>query len=174
MKRPPYLGLAIVAGIILLISVVTFRRHLPYTGTPLMPKEPPAIVLAIEEARFVGLNNNKKAWSLNADKVEIARDRTTTTLTRITDGQIYIGSKVAATVTAGKAVYSTRFKDLQLSHGVIVKGNENQKVSAQGAVWNSATSTLRSKGQVNFENRRSRISGDELTVDLKKKEMTMT
>lgn len=174
MRRPSYLGLVLVAGAILTLSIIAFRRYLPYTGVPLAPREPPAVVLAMENAYFVGLNHQRKAWSLKAKKVEIGRDRSTTTLTSISDGRIFQNGKVALVVRAGQAVYSSREGDLLLADGVTVEGMDDQKVSAEGAYWNSETATLRSKGRVKFENKWSKATSDDVVVDLKKKEMTMS
>jgi len=66
MRRPSTLTIAIAAGALLLLSVIVFRRYLPYTGMNLAPKQPPAVVMAIENAYLVGLGRSGKLWSIRA------------------------------------------------------------------------------------------------------------
>ena len=164
---------AIAAGVILLLSVVAFKRYLPYVGDRLTLKEPPAVVLAMEDVYLVGMSKKEKLWSLNAKKVEVSRDRSIATLTHITDGKIFDEGEVALKVKAGGAVYDDRREDLELSRGVAIEGREGDKVAAEGVSWNSSTSVLRSAGPVRFERASTKVAADDLEVDLKKKEMTM-
>lgn len=173
MRKPPYLGLAIAAGIILLISIVALRRYMPYVGSTLAPKTPPAIVLEMRNAYFVGLNHRKKAWSVRAEKVQIERDRIITTLTGVTDGRIFDQGKVALQMEAGRARYNSVIGDLTMDRGIRLSGSDRQKLTAEGANWNSATSTLRSHGVVRYESPWGRASTKELLVDMRTKEMTM-
>ena len=164
---------AIAAGVILLVSVMAFKRHLPYVGDRFNLKHPPAVVLAMEDTYLVGMDGKQKLWSLKARKVEISRDRSIATLTRITDGKIFDEGKVALKMTAGRAVYDDRREDLALSRGVAIEGREGDKVAAESVNWNSSTSVLRSTGPVRFERTWTKVAADDLEVDLKKKEMTM-
>ena len=168
------MGLAIAAGVILLLSVVVFKRYLPYVGDRLEVKEPPAIVLTMEDAYLVGLGKKEKRWSLRARKVEIGRNRSVTTLTDIFDGKIFDEGEVALNVTAGKVVYDERRDGLELSGGVSVEGLEGEKVTAEGARWDGSTSLLHGRGRVRLEGKWGDASGDDLVVDVKQKEMTMT
>ena len=171
--RPRYLGLAIAAGLILLVSVAVFKRYLPYTGRSLMPKEPPAVVLAMENVHLVGLSKTKKLWTANAKKVEIGRNKSITTVTDITDGEIFDQEEVALRVQAGRARYNSRGSILEMSDGILVTGNEGQRVSATSAVWDAARSKLESKGNVALEISGVKASTDKLLVDLETKEVSM-
>ena len=168
------MGLAIVAGAILLLSVVVFKRYLPYVGDRFQVKEQPAIVLAMEDAYLVGLGKKEKRWSLRARRVEIGRNRSVVTLTDIFDGNIFDDGEVALEVSAGKAVYDERRDDLQLSGGVSVEGRNGEKVTAKGARWDGSTSLLHGRGRARLEGEWGDASGDGLVVDVKQKEMTMT
>ena len=173
MKKPTYLLLILGAAAVLLLSVFAFRRYLPYTGTSLTPKEPPSIVLSMENAYLVGLGNKRKLWSVRAKKVEIGRNRSYTTVKHISDGKIFDGGTTVLKVRAGNAVCDMFHKDLMLTGGIIVEGLDGQKVSGSGAVWNSTTSTLRSMGQVNFRSKLGDLSTDQLEVNVKNKEMNL-
>lgn len=173
MRLPPYLGRAVIAGLILLISVLAFRRYTPYVGGSLAPSQPPAVVLELRNAYFVGLNHKGKLWSLKAASVQIGRDRALTTLIGIKDGKIFESGKVALRMEAGRAVYNSYGGDLVLERGLTLFGGDGQKVTAQGASWNSATSSLRSTGKVRYESPWAKASVDHLLVDTKTKEMTM-
>ncbi|OFX17569.1 MAG: LPS export ABC transporter periplasmic protein LptC [Armatimonadetes bacterium RBG_16_58_9] len=174
MRGPPYISLAIAAGIILLVSVVAFKRYLPYVGNRIGPIEPAAIVQAMEDVRLVGLGETGKRWSLRAGKVEIARNRSVTTLTGISEGSIFDQGKVALTVDAGKAVYDQRSDELALSGGITVEGRKGERVSAEGAKWDGRTSKLVGQGRVEVSGKWGSAQGSDLVVDARQKEITMT
>lgn len=173
MRRPPFLGWAILAGCILLLSLLAFRRYLPYVGSSLAPKQPPSVVLEMHNAYFVGLNRKGKVWSIRAKKVEIGQNRYLTTLTDISDGRIFNSGKPALKMTAGRAMYNGMVGDLALDNGICVTGPNGQQVTATGADWNSATSTLRSRGKVQYASSFGKASTDSVLVDMRSKEITM-
>jgi len=174
MRLPPYLGRAVVAGLILLVSILVFRRYLPYVGSSLAPAQPPSVVLEMRNAYFVGLNHGAKLWSLKAKKVQIGQNRYLTTLTRITDGKIFDAGKPVLEVEAGRAVYNSLAGSLAMDEGIAIMGANGQKLSASGADWNSAASLLRSTGKVQYEAPWGKASTDNMTVDMRTKQMTMT
>lgn len=154
-------------------SIYTLRRHLPYAGINLSPKQPPAVVLSMDDAYFVGLGSEGKTWSAKAKKVEIGQNRSLTRLTGIHDGKILQSGKPVFAVKAGAAIYDTYTKDLQLAGGVLINGLDGQTISAQGAIWNSATQSLRSTGEVEFRQRSNKIRTDQMRVNLRNREMEM-
>jgi hypothetical protein len=172
MRRRQYLILG-AAGAALLLSVFVFKRHLPYTGMPALPKQPPAVVMTMENAYLVGLGRGGKLWSLRANKVEVAQNRTTTILTGITHGNVYSGKAVAFSVQAGKAAYDSSCKSLVLSGGMCVQGR-GQKVVLDGAVWNPSTATLSSTGPVVYQSAWGRLTANRLELNAKSKEVTFT
>ena len=173
MRLPPYLGRALVAGLICLISILVFRRYLPYVGSTLEPSQPPSVVLEMRNARFVGLNHKGKIWSLKAKKVEIGQNRYMTTLTGITQGKIFDAGKPALTVEAGKAVYNSLAGSMVMDEGILLTGPDSEKIIAKGADWNSTTSLLRSFGKVRYESPWGEALTDRLLVNTKTRELTM-
>lgn len=173
MRRPSNAILAIAAGVVLLLSIVAFKRYLPYTGRGLLPRQPPPIVLAMEDAHLVGLGRDGKLWSLHAKKIEMSRNRSSTTISGITEGKVYDAGKVALRVEAGSASYDVYQKNLLLSGGVRIEGADGQKITGRGATWNSRTSTLRSLGPVSIETKWSKMTTDKMLVDVRNKEMSM-
>lgn len=57
--------------------------------------------------------------------------------------------------------------------GIKLSGSDGQKLTAQGANWNSVSSTLRSKGQVSYTSPWGTALSKDMLVDMKNKEMTM-
>lgn len=173
MRRPPYVGLALAAGLILLVSLLVFRRYLPYVGSSLAPSQPPSVVLQMRNAYFVGLNRKGKLWSLKAKNVEIGQNRFLTTLTGITQGKIFDAGKPVLQMEAGRAVYNSIVGDMAMDEGIRLIGADGQTLTADGADWNSASSSLRSTGKVLYESEWGKASTDRMLVDMKSKEMTM-
>lgn len=173
MKKHPYLSITLTAAAILLVSVVAFKRYLPYESAHLAPKEPPSVVIAMEDAHLVGMSHGKKAWSINAKDVKITRGRSVTTINKITDGKVYSEGRLALNVTAGSAIYDDISRDLYLNGGITAVGTDGQCVRAASASWNSATSTLRSNEQVKFSNKWSKLKTGKMLVNVKDKQMEM-
>lgn len=74
---------------------------------------------------------------------------------------------------AGRAVYDTFYRDLQLGGGVLIKGKNGQTVSGGGASWNSASATMRSIGQVQYRSGWGTASVGEMAVDLRSRQVVM-
>ena len=146
---------------------------MPYVGSTLAPTQPPSIVLDMRNASFVGLNHRQKVWSIKANRVQIGRDRTSTTLAGISQGKIFDRGKLALQVEAGRAMYNSAAGDLMMDGGIKLSGSDGQVLTAKGASWNSTSSTLRSNGQVNYKSPWASASTKEMLVDMKNKEMTM-
>jgi len=127
----------------------------------------------MEDAYLVGTSNGKKTWSVKAKRVDIAQNRSTTTVTGMSDGKIFDDGKLALKLQAKKAVYDIYGKNLQLSGGIKVDGLNGQTIRSNGAFWNSGSSTLRSIGQVEFQDKWNKIHTKDLLVDVKSKEVSM-
>lgn len=146
---------------------------MPYVGSTLAPPTPPAIVLEMRNTSFVGFNHRKKAWSVKAKSVRIGRDRVLTSLAGITQGKIFDQGKVVLQMEAGRALYNSMAGDLTMDGGIRLSGPDGQKLTAQGANWNSATSTLRSNGRVRYTSPWAKGSTDAVIIDTKSRELTM-
>jgi hypothetical protein len=163
----------VAVGVALLVSVVIFERYLPYRPTPLAPKQPPAVVIAMTDTYLVGLSKGDKLWSVRAKNVEIGQDRLTATIKDINDGKIYRDRKVAFRVKAGSAIYDGWRRDLTLGGGIVVEGTEGQKITTRGAKWTSGDATLRNADPVVFENRWGKFSTKRMEVRVARHEMEM-
>lgn len=173
MNLPKYLGMAIIAAAILLLSVSIFRRYLPYVGESLGPKQPPSVMLSMEDAYLVGMNNRGKTWSVRARSVEVAKNRSSATISGIYDGRIFDKDYPELRIKATRAVYDSMSRHLMLFGGVRIDGREGQSVTADGADWDSISSILKSRGGVRLQTKGSDIRTQSLAVNLKKKELEM-
>lgn len=145
---------------------------MPYVGSTLAPAAPPSIVLEMHNAYFVGLNHNKKTWSVKAKSVQMGQDRVVTTLTGVTQGRIFDRGKVAVQMEAGRALYNSMVGDLRMDGGIKLVA-DGQTLTAPGASWNSASSTLRSNGRVRYESNWAKASTDKVELNAGTKELTM-
>ncbi len=173
MKRRQYAILAAAAAA-LFLSVFLFKRHLPYTGMPALPRKPPVAVMIMENAYLVGLGHKGKLWSVRAHRVEVAQNRTTTTLTGISHGSVFAGKAVAFSLEAGKAVYDSAFGNLILSGGIRVRGRDGQDIASDGALWSSSSAVLVTTGPVVCKNPWGKLTADRLQLNARRKELTLT
>lgn len=157
---------------LLVASVFIFRRHLPYTGVPSIPKSPPAAIMAMDGVSLVGLGREGKLWALRAAHVEVAQNRTTATITRIADGEVFSGKRVSFRVRAGRAVYDTGSGYLALDGGIHIEGPK-QKLAAGGAVWSPVTQLLRSTGPVEYTSEWTKLRAEGLQLDTRNKELSL-
>lgn len=171
MRRRHYLIFATVLTA-LLASVFVFKRYLPYTGLPVMPKRPPTVVMTMENVRLVGLSHGSKLWSLRAGKVEVAQNRTSTILTGINQADVFSKNKVVFSVRAGKAIYDSLYRNLALSGGIIAR-SRGYKVTAEGAVWNPATAILCTTGPVVCRSDWGRLTAKRLELNVRSREISM-
>lgn len=111
-------------------------------------------------------------WSLKAAHVELAQNRTTTTINRISDGKVFSDGKVAFRVRAGKAVYDTGSGYLALDGGIHIRG-QKQALSAGGAVWSPVTQVLRSTGPVEYSSSWTKIRAESLQLNTRSKELSL-
>ncbi|MCE5323672.1 LPS export ABC transporter periplasmic protein LptC [bacterium] len=172
MGRIAHKRIAAITVVILALLAWAFRHYAPYSRQNIV-RQPPAVVLEMEDVSLVGLGHDGKLWSAKAKKVEIGQNRSIAKLREIDSGRIYDGSKVVLKAKAGKAVYNASSRDLALSRGVEILGTDGQRVAGEGFVWNSAASSLRSMGGVSFQTDRCKASVDRLAVDMKSKELKM-
>ncbi len=163
----------IALAVILITTAYIYRGYLPYSRSSILPQNPPEVIMSLENAYLVGVGKKGKVWSAKAKKVEISFDRTTAMFDDINDAKIFDEGKLKLRARAGRAVYNTKTKNVELSDGISLEGNEGQTVKGFGAFWNSKTSELRSSGNVEFRNKWSVCKANSLLVNLKNKEMTL-
>lgn len=173
MKKHTYVLLILISAAIISVSIYTLKRYAAYKSSVFNLQKPPAIVLSMKNVYIVGIGNKGKIWSVKAKNVDIGQNRSRAEIIKLTNGQIYNNNKPILKIKAGKAICDTYRKDLQLSNGIFIEGMDGQKISGEGALWNSASSTLRSIGKVKFQDKIGNINTDNLVVNIKSKEMDM-
>ncbi len=174
MSRVFYKNPLIIVAALLILSVVVYRRDLPYNGGSLGPSLKPEMLLTMENCYLVGSGAHGKTWSLKAKTVEMTQDRSNTTITKITDGRIFAQGKPMLHIDAGKAVYDQYSQDLRIEKGIVIKGDVGQVAKCEGAFWNPRSGLLTTVGRVSYRDSSSRVTAQGLSVDAAKKEMTLT
>ncbi len=103
----------------------------------------------------------------------MAQNRYSVELRNIQDGEVIDKGKTVLKLRAGRADYNLYARDLRLSDGVLVEGNEGQSVKAPGASWNWSTGILRSNGGVTYKSNWGSAGAEALEVDLRNHRMRM-
>ncbi len=174
MLKVSYKNPLVIVAALLVLSVVVYRRDLPYSGGNLGLSLKPEMLLTMENAYLVGSGARGKVWSLRAKSVEMTQDRSNTTITKIADGRIFQQGKPFLHINAGKAVYDQYSQDLRIEKGIVIKGDAGQVAKCAGALWNPKSSLLTTVGRVSYRDSSSRVTAEGLSVDAAKKEMTLT
>lgn len=173
MKRPSHLILLLAAVAILPLGLIALRQHLPYAASGLASRQPPPVVLSMENAYLVGLGRSGKIWSAHAESVEMAQNRYSVELKNIHDGEVIDKGKTVLKLSAGRADYNLYARDLRLSDGVLVEGDDGQSIKALGASWNWSTGILRSNGGVAYKSNWGSANAEALEVNLRNHRMRM-
>jgi LPS export ABC transporter protein LptC len=174
MFKVSYKNPLVIVALLLVLSVVVYRRDLPYGGGSLGPSLKPDMLLTMQNAYLVGSGAHGKLWSLKAKSVEMTQDRSNTTITKITDGRIFQQGKPFLHIDAGRAVYDQYSQDLRIENGILIRGDAGQVAKCKGAFWNPRNSLLTTVGRVSYHDASSRVTAEGLSVDAAKKEMTLT
>lgn len=156
----------------LAFSFFRFRKNLPYRVDSSFSGNP-SILLSLNDVEIIGRANGERVWSFKANRADIAQGRVQTALHGLHDGKIYEDRKVAATVTAGKAVFMPGSGDVEVTEGVKVASSKGFTVTADKVTWSGFYKQLMCPGKVVFSAGGSKLIGQKLFADLKQQSVTM-
>lgn len=156
------------------ISLVVFRRFLPYTGRQIGPGEPPRLEMVAEDARALCISGGTKLWSLRARRVELAQNRSSVTMHDIADGRVYQENKPILKVRAGKLYYDAFSSCLTVSGSVDIRGMKGQRVSTPGLVWNISRGVLCTTGPVRFESSLGKVLAGRLSINVRNSQIELS
>ena len=156
--------------ITLAIMAIALRYALPLENKVMQP-DITGPIIRMNNVHLTGMVNKTKAWSLSANKVELSQNKSTTTITNITNGKIFNAGQPAFNVTAGKAKYDIWTKSLQLSKNIKIVGEDGQVISAD-SIYLTSRGILTNSGKIKINNKFGEISANRLLINIPKRELT--
>jgi LPS export ABC transporter protein LptC len=109
----------------------------------------------IEGLKLVHRKNGSSDWVLTAKRADISEDGNTA---RLTDIAMTLQGK-GVTVYADRGLYNLTDKNLSASGRVVAKGTNYSVTSEDGAEFNGAASSLKTRGDVMMEGRKFNVQG---------------
>lgn len=169
-----YLTPVIALGVIgaLVTTLVYLRKYSPYKVSDTLIKNP-EIILSLQDVDIMGRSDGKKMWSFHADRVEVSRGRYRTEFFSIKDGKLYDDDKVAASVTAGRAIYDSSTGNVEVADGVKIVSIQGYRAEAESATWSGYFRKLRIPGQVKLSSSESMLTGRNLIADIANENMML-
>ncbi|MGQ9456267.1 MAG: LPS export ABC transporter periplasmic protein LptC [Armatimonadota bacterium] len=156
------------------VSLVVFRRYLPYTDRQIAPGELPRLEMVAEDTRVLCISNGTKLWSLCARRVELAQNRSSVTMRDITNGMVYQKDRPILKVRARKLYYDEFSGCLTVSDSVDIRGMQGQRVYTPGLVWNISKGVLCATGHVLFESSLGKILAGRLSINIRNSQIELS
>lgn len=152
-----------VATIVLLVAA--------YVATQFAPPSVEIGTTSIEDGKLVmanpklaGSDNNKRPYSLTADRAIQDADNPTRITLEAIQARLPVDDSNAADIRAGIGVYDADAKTLDLSGKVAVDLNDGMTIRLEDAAIDIETGTLRTDSPVEVDTGRARVTSDSLTV----------
>ncbi len=133
--------------------------------TSRLPEEPESGIILEETRITVPEPEGTLGWSFGAKKIEYDTDRNSASLQAV-EGIKFIEGRPELRVWAGAVKLDFGTGRVDFEGHVTVKSDKGPSFSAAAARWDPDMKSFRAYGNVQYENGASKISGDELEIDL--------
>lgn len=150
------------AGIVLAVAGLAVAIALRYrspAGTGEVPAPAPKADAVLEEIHFSETQNGSRKWDLFAETVEYDNRKGVARLAGVK--MVFPADRKTGhvTVTAKKAEYSDKTRDVRLIDDVVARTDSGMTFSSARAFYDSARSLLTSDDQVQFRDGSMQVKG---------------
>ena len=175
------LAVCLVGGTAVALRLARDRgNHLGFglsTPSPLMGD----IALRFNHVRVVGRRDNKRAWTVNAGRIESTRSRTRLDFAGGVEATLLDNEKPRATVTAPQATFDATARVLVAAGNLVGRvypanrhgAGDDLVIEAGQAIWNVGSHTLTCPGAVHAHLPNLDLRGTDFTVDLQTREHSL-
>ncbi|MGQ9696830.1 MAG: LPS export ABC transporter periplasmic protein LptC [Armatimonadota bacterium] len=133
--------------------------------------EPPLV--RMKEAGVVLKAGGERVWEMQADKVELARDRRTASVIGLKKGTLWRGKDAVVTLSAPRATYDMVSHALRITGGVTINGPRGATIRTDSVYWVEQTRTLVCPGPVEVRTPQGVMVGTRLEGDLDLRRFTI-
>jgi len=102
----------------------------------------PALHVELHHLVVAGRERGKKGWELEAETVRVSRDERFTDLRQVRRGVLYSQGKPTLRLRAGTARLDAQTRDLKISNGITVDGEDGLRIRSEQANWIAERQTL--------------------------------
>lgn len=129
--------------------------------------------IRFKNAELVGRTGGKKVWVLDARTVELSRDRMTATFSGVDRGYMLKDGERFAALSADRVIYNTINRNVIIPESAQLKLTSGPAFKVRNVLWNGWESKLICQGGVDVEIGGSTVHGEQMTADLRNKELIM-
>lgn len=115
----------------------------------------------------------QRVWEMQADSVDLARDRRTASVTGLREGTLWRGKEALVTLSASRATYDMVSHVLRISGGVVIRARRGVVIKTDSVNWVEPTRTFVCPGPVQVETPAGVMYGDRLEGDLDLRQYTV-
>ena len=175
MKRwiPWITGIVVIGGIIWTFFYLKDVHPLGSRGTKLKKDHLAGVAIRFKDAKLVGRSQGKKVWALEADTIDISKDRRLATFRGVTKGSLLQDGKKVASISASETVYNTYTRNLMTPGYAELKLEDGPSFRVRKIYWNSEKSKLLCEGGIDAVLDGSTLHGESMTADLQTKVLTV-
>jgi len=115
----------------------------------------------------------QRVWEMQADRVDLARDRRTAAVTGLRKGILWRGEDAVVTLSASRATYDMTSHALRVSGGVVIRGPRGVVIKTDSVNWVEQTRTFVCPEPVEVQTPAGVMLGERLEGDLDLKQYTI-
>lgn len=164
------LALVIILAVLALAAAIAFKAYRGMRSGPVLPSLPKNIDVSLQKIHFTETKGGAKKWDLLADKAEYDKGGETVRLTGIRLEVAAAGKTGEIVLTADRADYRVKTKDVELVGNVVAKSASGMEFSTGRVAYLSARSLLKTADRVKFSDGALAVEGVgmEFMVDSKR------
>lgn len=148
------------------------RPSRPATPAPSQPAPLPSVEL--EQGRLTGTDDaGQKQWELRTEQLSIEESQQRVVLGRVV-GQFFKQGVPQVTVTADRAVYLTKTRDVELMGNVTARTTDGRTLRAPRARWDAARRRIVASGGIVVTQAGMVIRADQVVADVDLKNTTFS
>lgn len=153
------LAVIIVFAGVSLVTTIALKVSSDKRQPPVPPGLPGNVDVSLQKIHFTETRDGVKKWDLVADKAEYDKVRDTTHLTGIR--MVVTGEQQTGdiTLTADRADYDNKSRDVKLAGRVVAKSASGMEFSSATADYVAATGLLRTSDRVRYADKNMTLEG---------------
>jgi LPS export ABC transporter protein LptC len=154
-----FLAFFIVMAVVSVTAAIALKVHRGKIPAETLPKLPGSIDVAMQKIHYTETRNGIKKWDLLGDQATYDKEREVVHLTRVRLLVAAGGKMGDITLTADRADYDSRSKDVKLVGNVEAKSASGLKFTTTSVTYLSGRSMIKTDDRVKLSDRRLAVDG---------------
>ena len=166
-------SIVVIGGMVWTFFYLKDMHPLGKRGTKLGKDHLAGVAIRFKNAKLIGRSQGKKVWALQADTIDISKDRRLATFRGTTKGSLLQDGKKIAGISASETIYNTYTRNVMTPGYAELTLENGPSFRVRNVYWNAARSKLLCHGGIDAVLDGSTMHGESMTADLQTKELTI-